>query len=408
VVAPQLLAFTVGYALLVIVAVRGRSAVAAIASLIGVYAGYALIDHGGGVLISSLTALGEWPNLRVFIYIFLSLLVAGMLRETGYLDLLVRGASSAGCRFSYTAVPALIGLLPMPGGALVSAMAMKKKYIQESRMKPEWAVYLNFWFRHVWVPAWPLFQSIIITSAVLSTDPSNIVSMTWPASVITIAAGLAVAYPALARYTCAKESGGIGLLARAVWPFAVLAVLVFLGGIPLLAALAVTLVLVTLALRPGPEEIKGALRLATSPKIHAVLFEALILKELLERTGAPQALYDQAVSSGLPSWAVLYITPFILGLAAGGENFFAATAMPLLKGYLVTSTGIDPTALLIAYMGGFMGVMASPVHLCFALTVDYFKAHTGKSMALNIAATILATIIVLALTIGHTTVLASP
>ena len=400
-IAPQLLAFAIGYAALVVVAARGKGAVAAIASLIGVYVTYTLIDHGPRVIAESLLALSEWVNLRVFVYIFLSLLMAGILKETGYLDLLVKGASSAGCRFSYMAVPALIGLLPMPGGALVSAMAMKKKYIDESRMAPEWAVYLNFWFRHVWVPAWPLFQSIIITSAVLEVDPSVIVSKTWPASVITIAAGLLVAYPALARYTCGRGEGGLILLARAIWPFALLAVLVFAGGLPLLLALAATLAIVVAVLRPTGDQFRGALKLATSPKIHAVLFEALILKELLERTGAPHALYEEAVASGLPVWAILYSIPFILGLAAGGENFFAATAMPLLKGYLVGPAGVEGVALLIAYMGGFMGVMASPVHLCFALTVDYFKAHTGKAMALNIAATILATIIALALTFTY-------
>ena len=393
----QLVAFAIGYAVLVAVSAKGRGAVAAIASLIAVYSIYAVFFHGVESLTGSLLALGEWSDIRVFIYIFLSLLLAGILKETGRLDMLVESISSIGCRFSFGAVPAIIGLLPMPGGALVSAVAMKRKYIEESRLPPEWATYMNHWFRHVWVPAWPLFQSIIITSAILEVDPSEIVIRTWPASIAAILGGTIVAIPILLKYTC--PAGGRGGLVQAIWPFILLAVLVFGAKLPLLYALVATLLLTTMVVRPSVDNIKGATKFASKPVVHAILFEALFLKELLLATDAPNALYEAASSSGLPVVLVTYLVPFVLGLSAGGENFFAATAMPLLKTYLVGPAGIESDLLLVAYTGGFLGVMISPVHLCIVLTLDYFRANMAKTVGLVAAATVATTLIVLAVTL---------
>ncbi|BEP16719.1 DUF401 family protein [Pyrofollis japonicus] len=389
----QLVAFIAGYAVLVVVALRGRGPLAAIAAMIAVYGAYSLLFHGADSIVASFLALGEWVNLRTFVYIFLSLFLAGVLREAGYLSLLVEGSSAVGCRFSFLAVPALIGLLPMPGGALVSAMAMRRKYLEEARMPPEWAGYLNYWFRHVWVPMWPIFQSIIITAAVLGTTPMGVVSNTWPETPAAILGGLLVAIPALYRYKC-NRGGRLMDLLKALWPFLLLAALVFSHVVGLLEALVITLAVVLLVLRPGRRELRGALGLATKPRIHGVLAEALFLKELLSHTAAPHAMYEFATGLGLPETTVLFSVPFILGLAAGGENFFAATAIPLLKTYIVSSGAINQAALLIAYTGGSMGVMVSPVHLCFALTVDYYRANTAKTLALAALAAIATSAIV--------------
>ena len=73
--------------------------------------------------------------------------------------------------------------------------------------------------------------------------------------------------------------------------------------------------------------------------------------------------------------------------------------MPLLKTYLVGPAGIESDLLLVAYTGGFLGVMISPVHLCIVLTLDYFRANMAKTVGLVAAATVATTLIVLAVTL---------
>ncbi len=392
-----LAAFTLGYIALAAMVARGRGPLAAIGAMIAVFTAYTLYAVGPGIVLGSIVSLTGWNNASVLVYIFLSLLLAGTLKETGKLDDLVSATTRLGCRFSYLGVPALIGLLPMPGGALVSAIAMRKRYLEEAGMPAEWASYLNYWFRHIWIPSWPLFQSVVITAAVLGVEPGLVVSTTWPITPLVVLAGLAVAYPALSKYKCPGITGNTGGLLGSTWPFILLAILVFTGLASLLEALIATLAAVLLALRPGKGELEKALRLALRPRIHGVLLEALILKELLLRSGAPQELYSLASGLGAPSWTIVFAIPFILGLAAGGENFFAATAMPLLVAYLVSGQGISGPMLILAYAGGMLGVMASPVHLCFALTVDYYKARPGRVMLLTLAAVTISGLLVLLL-----------
>ncbi len=391
----QLAGFLLGYVVLVSVAIRGRSSLAAIGSMIAIYALFALLISGPSPVLNSLRHVLAWSDMRVFIYMFFSLMLAGVLKETGYLDLMVRGASGIGCRFSYAAVPALVGLIPMPGGALVSAIAMRRKYLEESRMRPEWASFLNYWFRHIWVPSWPIFQAVIITGAVLGVTPEAVVSRTWPETLAAIAAGLIIGYPAFKRYRCTRQGGDKPvLLLLATWPLVLLAILVFVVRLNLLISLITTLTATILALRPSREKLRGALRLAANPRVHALLFEALFLKNLLLSTKAPPVFYSAAAGLGLPAWLIAVIVPFVMGLAAGGESFFAATAIPLLATYIAPGGVIDKTMLLLAFTGGSMGVMSSPVHLCFALTVDYYRANPAKTLFLAVSASLVTILII--------------
>ncbi len=391
----QLIAFIAGYIALIVVVFKHGGALKAIAALIVVYLIYTAIWQRPFIILEGVINLKNWVNLRVFIYLFFSLFIAGVLKETGYLAKLVESTSGISCRFSFLGVPALIGLLPMPGGALVSAIAMKEKYLDEAKMEREWASYLNYWFRHIWVPSWPLFQSILITSAVFAIRPIDVIIRTWPGSVGAIVAGLIVSMPALMRYTCKGGTRSLIMFLEALWPFIFLAILVFVVKISLLYSLIITLLAVILYTRPTLKDLYNALKLATSPRLHGVLFEALYLKNVLVLTSAPKAFYLAALKAGLPSWLVAYSVPYILGLAAGGENFFAATAMPLLKSYILQGGVINSSLFLAAYLGGFLGVMTSPVHLCFALTVEYYKARAGRVLALSFLSAAIATLLIL-------------
>ena len=53
-----------------------------------------------------------------------------------------------GRALSLILIPAAIGLVPMPGGALFSAPLVGEA-VQEKKVLPEWKVAVNYWFRHI-------------------------------------------------------------------------------------------------------------------------------------------------------------------------------------------------------------------------------------------------------------------
>jgi integral membrane protein (TIGR00529 family) len=348
---------------------------------------YAVLAAEPGHALLALIRLSDWSDARVVIFVALSMFIAALLKAVGRLNDLVEGFRALGCRVALTAVPAVIGLLPMPGGALVSAMALRDLYVGVG-LKPYMMVFINYWFRHIWVPVWPLFQSILITAAVFEVDPLVVVSATWPASVLAAIVGLTLSLPALLRIRCGRSGGivsGIRRLATSLWPFAVIALLAA-TPLGLLGSLLVAATTVVLAYRPSSEQLGYALRFMVNPRVHAIVVESLYMKELLIATEAHHVLNKLA---WLPAPVVVFMLPFVLGLVAGGENFFAATAMPILKSLIAGSAGVNSPLLMLAFAGGFLGVMASPVHLCLALTVEYFRAGMSRPLLLAILASLL-------------------
>ena len=89
---------------------------------------------------------------------------------------------------------------------------------------------------------------------------------------------------------------------------------------------------------------------------------------------------------------VLFAVPLGVGILTGNTVAFVASTFPLLSGLMMPEGAIDYRLLYLAFAGGFVGMLLSPVHLCLALTKDYFKAELGgiyAAMAPGIA-TILA------------------
>jgi hypothetical protein len=82
----------------------------------------------------------------------------------------------------------------------------------------------------------------------------------------------------------------------------------------------------------------------------------------------------------IPVLWVIVIMPFLSGLITGISIGFVGASFPLIIPLLPFPT--EPGYLVygcLAYTFGYMGMMLSPVHLCFLVSKDYFKANLSKS-----------------------------
>jgi hypothetical protein len=84
------------------------------------------------------------------------------------------GLSALGARAVAFAIPAAIGLLPMPGGAYISAVVVDPLY-DKMGLKSHQKTLLNYWMRHIWIPVWPLFQGVLISAATLGVSVWEVV-----------------------------------------------------------------------------------------------------------------------------------------------------------------------------------------------------------------------------------------
>ncbi|MEL9989865.1 MAG: DUF401 family protein [Thermoproteus sp.] len=327
-----------------------------------------------GVLTLGLSA--GWATLSAFNYSMFEVLSSLVLAMAlGYLmrsrrESIASGLTAVGPRFAAFAIPAAIGLLPMPGGAYISAVVADPLY-GEMGLKSHERTFLNYWMRHIWIPVWPLFQGVLITSAVLSVPVSRVVSWSWPASVAAVVAGAAVGLPRVKRV----GAGGRARDLLSLWPLALVAALSSI--LPIYLAVSAALALFVLAYRVGASDVAAAFRYALTPRILAIIVSSLVFSQYIDASGLSRLL---ASSLGGAAALAAFSIPFLIGLATGVEFTFAGLAFPplsaLLHGYMLS----------IAFLGGFLGVMLSPAHSCFVLTLDYYKAEAREVYGLLVRA----------------------
>jgi uncharacterized protein len=96
-------------------------------------------------------------------------------------------------------------------------------------------------------------------------------------------------------------------------------------------------------------------------------------------------------ASGIPLPVIVFAVPLMAGVLTGLAVGAFAIAFPIvlpLCGPDLVGSGYG----LLAYTGGFVGLMVSPLHLCLALTRVYYKAEWGGVYQRILPAAILLTL----------------
>ncbi|MFV0435811.1 MAG: DUF401 family protein [Desulfopila sp.] len=293
--------------------------------------------------------------------------------------------------------PALIGLLPMPGGAIFSA-PMVKSMGEEMTMSGEDQALVNYWFRHVWETCWPLYPGIILTVALANIPISTLVARTWPGTVAMLFFGwlflLRKALPAgsVPRQAVAASRNpavvlreGTPLLIAIVGAIGCETLLaLYARSIPfewgVIVALVVAVAAIMVQNRLGGAFLAQVLGKKSLWAMLLVIAAIFVFKEIMQNAGIVEEMANSA-GGGAALFAAVFFLPFLVGLVAGINVAFVGATFPLLLG-LLHSLGLEAQTvpyLVLATFAGFTGVMVSPIHICFVLTCNFFGADVGKT-----------------------------
>ncbi|NPA74971.1 MAG: DUF401 family protein, partial [Euryarchaeota archaeon] len=147
-----------------------------------------------------------WSFWRIIAIVSLSLMIVALMEKMGYLSMMVESvknlASSAGA--SMVSISAFIGLLPMPGGAYVSARLVDP-LAKEMALNPVEATSLNYWFRHLWEYWWPLYTGVIVASEIFRVSiPDFVIHMSFLTLLAVIGGYLFIYYPIMRKKNIKK------------------------------------------------------------------------------------------------------------------------------------------------------------------------------------------------------------
>ena len=326
-----------------------------------------------------LESLFNYQTLSLLVIIASALSLSYLMEERGLLAKLATTMESISPKLALHFIPAVIGLVPMPGGALVSATAARD-LVKRMGLTPEQSTFINYWFRHVWEFSLPVYPSIIITSVIFSVPLSLVVATLSPMTALTIVSGAVLSYGILKKTPKVKGRPTKNIaynLIRASWPILLLVPSIMLG---LEAMIAFPLILALLAIqqRVNWPELKKAFKSGLDLRILFLLYAVMLYKATIESSGAAQRLFLDMQAMGLPASVMLAALPFIMGFAAGLSMAFAGVALPLLMPYIASDSGVNGPTLLLAFVSGMMGILLSPLHLCLILSAEYFKANLVK------------------------------
>jgi integral membrane protein (TIGR00529 family) len=335
------------------------------------------------ILESSGLAAVEWPTIHLLIIVLLILVFGDFLKAVKSLESLSVGLEGLfkSTRLLLMFLPALVGLLPMPAGAMMSA-PMVEQIGSRKNVPANVMMTVNYWFRHILEFTWPLYLGVVLSASLLHISLRQVILAQLPLSLAMILGGVIFLTPRIKVHrdeSQTSEAWTKSLRMALVGILPVLAVvgLNLLAGVDIALALALALVFFGLVKRLRAGRWLQMIKCAMSPEIVVLILAVMIFKKLITVSGAIQAIPGSLAQAGIsPIFAVLAV-PFAVGILTGMTSAFIAISYPVLLSFL-TPQGVDYGYMMLAYGAGFMGVMLSPVHLCLVVTKDYFKVSFSE------------------------------
>ncbi|UCE48786.1 MAG: DUF401 family protein [Phycisphaerales bacterium] len=333
----------------------------------------------------------EWNNKPLsqttgYLFVMLVALItmvnvlATAMKETGVSQRLVSALHGLfrSRRLALAAVPMMMGMLPTPGGIMLSAPLVRDlgDYVGVERSR---LAAINFFFRHQWEPVWPLYPAVPLVQSMFGISAFTLISH----NVAITAAGLlgGVVFLLLSGIPKGDEKSrsegrfadNVRNFAHAFWPIAVVAALYAGFDLPpaigLLLAIVVFLFSHKIALNRWP----GIFRSGVELDFSLLIFGALLFKLDLEAGNAVEAVVQFFTEIKLPWYFVIFFLPFLVAYLTGVTTATVAITFPFLIPFIGTGPQAKVGLETLAFAGLACGLLITPVHLCLTLSASYFK-----------------------------------
>jgi hypothetical protein len=347
---------------------------------------------------SVIAALANPKTFSLTVVVALILVLSHSLERSGQMARLLESFQGLipWPRINLVVFPALIGLLPMPGGAVFSA-PMVKRIGQVHKLSGSQLSYVNYWFRHIWEYWWPLYPGVLLATALAGVNLWRLVLFTLPLTAVVVLSGY---WPIRKVFATGASSGSatpsfkqvIGPFSRELAPIA----WVIAGGLGLglaasgrlpsalgqvekeLGLISALLVAICWVWRRNALAWHQRKAIVVQPVLVKMIYMVsaiLMFKGVLEDSGAVELVSQEMLRWHIPLMPISMALPFLVGAVAGITIAFVGATFPILISLINT---LQQSDLMLPYMmlamaSGFAGVLLSPLHLCLLLSNEYFE-----------------------------------
>ncbi|OGP50218.1 MAG: hypothetical protein A2Y79_07885 [Deltaproteobacteria bacterium RBG_13_43_22] len=351
------------------------------------------------VIQSVFYSLTRLQTISLFLIVGSILVISRLMKESRHMDRIVEGFArlSGNKRTAGAVLPALIGLLPMPGGALFSAPMVETTFNRHA-LSGEQQTAVNYWFRHIWEYWWPLYPAVVLAVALLKVKTWQFIVFMAPMTVIMVLAGMIFILKPIPKNSVHEKkifsSAEVKSFLWEIMPILIVVMVIILlevltgllkmGGITfslpaavsILPGLLVSIIWVCRVNRITFKQLWAAVYDRGVLSILLLVAAIMIFQGIMKDSRAVFDIRSELMTYKIPIWLVVAIMPFLSGLITGIGIGFVGTSFPLVIPLFPATPLFDYLSYAaLAYVFGFMGMMLSPVHLCFLVTKDYFRAN---------------------------------
>jgi len=301
-------------------------------------------------------------------------IIGGALSESGLIRELIASLNIRSKTFLFIA-PAFMGMLTMPGGALLSAPVIAN--VGTGASKADYAA-INVWFRHILVLIYPL-AGLLATTKMAGLDLYTEVLYLFPAFLLLTLLGY---FFLLKPIHDTSHLGGQHNSKNFLLPIlaVMIAPTVHLVGklcfpqvieeIPLMIGVFLSLSL-TFYFGRLPVKALNPITLKMRPwRFFLLVLGMFIFLNIFKATEASAAIAAIAFNKTF----LLVGIGLFLGFVTGRVQVPVSILLPIYYARFGIET-MSPPVFAVMYFAVFIGYLVSPIHPCVAVTLEYFKTN---------------------------------
>ncbi|MCX7995989.1 MAG: DUF401 family protein [candidate division WOR-3 bacterium] len=322
--------------------------------------------------------ISDIPVILLAFVVFFIPMIGGVMRETGQMDNIVKNLR-IGKRGIMAVAPAIMGLLPMPGGALFSAPIMEKS---GEGVNDDLKVAINIWYRHLLILIYPLSSDLIATTRIVNLNLYDAILYLFPTLIIATILGQI--------FFLNKVKGNISYteefsLKNLLIPLAIILVAPLLDFAfrsfkvfpikeigTLLGVL--TGFILSIIFSPIRIDFKQIFLKMKPYRFSFIILGLFYFLNIFKASGIDKVI----ASIPFPPLILCIIAGFILGIATGRILLPSSIIFPI----FLLSNNITPFNFALIYTSIFFGYVVSPVHPCLSMTCEYFTKDIKGSLKL--------------------------
>ena len=350
---------------------------------------YKKIDFGYSIIIASAVLLilsnpsieayywlidisTEYETLELVSIIILIGFLGFLYKDSGQVVRMIKELRGAvpDRRLVLASIPAIFGLMPMPGGALVSAPMIDDEgdALDVSNVHK---TFMNWWFRHIWFTVYPLSLGLILASTLSGISLYKIALFNIPIFSVQIITGMIWGVKRIKPVTEKEHSINPLLLIWELFPIIIALSLNIVFGLPFYITLLIAVIFLLIQNREEYDwnDLLSLTKKGFSFDLLLASYGIMLFKGIIERSNSISPTVA-ALQNYIPLLAVIIVVAVVIGLSFGHLPGAIGVGFPVLLTILPV---INVQTIGLIFLFIFLGYLISPIHLCIILTIEYFN-----------------------------------